>query len=792
MSTRPPNPRNTRLRGGVLAGGAVLAITGGLLAVPIDATPANAAEPTGYASTEPQLWHSGFEQQNPPAPAEWTSAGTSAWEFLDLAGSLEKYGTDRRQAFSRASGTFAVAETNDHAFSGTLTSQPISLAAGEGGPVELRLDSHFLRRGNGPTTAKITAAFDGGTPTELVSLGTTDRESEQLRLPLQAPTGAKNVTLEFTYVAPEGAGSWRVDDVELVRPLAPLAEAAQPSAVVDVFSDVQGANANVRMRDQVIPGLRALKPAAKTIVTNGDLTPLGADSEFTAYYDAYNAAVGDQYKTKISTIGNHEFYGPDGAETAITRFLDRTNMRSLAVPGSNPAHGGLWGETLVDGKLPVLWIGSEFYNFGAELGGGPFVKLSDEQFSWLQGRLAHWSERKTPVLLFTHHVLSNSVSGTHESFYQGEFGADEARYRELLGQHPNVTLFNSHTHSSPGLGDWSVEQRFTPTAKHGPTIVNTVSVNDEYGPLGDWGAAPIANTGSVGLRVGLYDDRVRVTAYRFATGGAATQVNQIDIARPAQGKDPEPQPEAKIALKSGSVAQGGTAAVSGTNFAPNEPLTLELRAGTGAAADAAPAGPGETPAPTQAPAQAPAPTQAPAPAPAPSPQAPAQPGSQTKPQAPSTPQGAPQADAPTAKAAAPQRLTADAAGSFAATLSVPKDTPVGAHTVVVRRADGGELSLPLQVTAAAEPGGGGNGGGTGGGGTGTGGGTSAGTEPWSGEEADAASGSGAPGRQASAAGKNGGASALARTGGQELLIPGIIAAIGVVAGGILLARRRRA
>ena len=535
-----------------------------------------------YHSTEQQLWHSGFESDTDA----WTADGATPWQFLDRAASLEQYGTDRRHAFTRASGTMAVAESSAAPFEGLLRSQAVPVpapgAAVAGAGLELRLDSHFLKRGAGSAAAAITAVFDSGERVELLALGAETRESEQLRLPVEVPGGATSVTLEFAYAAAAGSGSWRIDDVELVRPLAPLADSAKPSAVVDVFSDVQGANA--LMRNNVIPGLRGLEPQARTIVSNGDLTSNGTDSQYNAYFDAFNQAAGDQYATKVSTIGNHEFFGANGSEAYISRFLDRTDMRKLAPEGADPAHAGLWGEVVVDGELPVLWIGSEFHNYPAQTGSGPFVEMGDEQFAWLQGRLAHWRAQNTPVVLFSHHVFNDSVSGTYAKFYQGDFAADTARLESLLAQNPNVTVLTSHTHWSPLLNDWSVEQRFDPSAKHGPTIVNTAAVTTQYGPSGDWAEKPVGGSDPVGLRVGLFDDRLRVTAYSFGSGGTPTELKHVDVPRPTEAPvDPEPQPDPELSLSAASVAQGGEVTARGAGFAAGEEVSVELRRADSAA-----------------------------------------------------------------------------------------------------------------------------------------------------------------------------------------------------------------
>lgn len=348
------------------------------------------------------------------------------------------------------------------------------------------------------------------------------------------PEAAESVRFAFDFTAEAGSGSWMLDDAQLVAPLAALDSETQPETVIDIFSDVQGSNA--RLQNNVLPGLRALEPQADVIVSNGDLTGNGTHGQYDSYLSAFRAGGGEEYGTSISTAGNHEYYGSDGSQVYIDRFLDRTSMRDVG------GQGGLWGEVVVDDVLPVLWIGSERYEYPERTGGGPFVEMSDEQFGWLSDRLAHYRAENQPVLLFSHHVFANSVSGSYINFYKNDFGADQQRLERLLADHPNVTMFSSHTHWSVDLNDWSVEQRFDPTTNLAPTFVNTGAVTTLYGPSGDWGETGIGGADPVGLRAALYDDRLRVTAYEFAAGGEGREMKHVDIALPAEAAT-EPGPE---------------------------------------------------------------------------------------------------------------------------------------------------------------------------------------------------------------------------------------------------------
>ncbi|WP_017792271.1 metallophosphoesterase family protein [Leucobacter salsicius] len=321
------------------------------------------------ATTEPQVWWDGFDGTSD----QWTAEGD--WEFMSRQQVIDGSGLDRRHTFTRASGVIAVAETKDAAFAGTLTSAPITVKAGD--ELELRFDSHFRVRGGGAHAGAVTLAFDKGETVELRAL-TKEEESAQPRLPFTVPAGAKQVSVAFDYEAPAGAGSWMLDDVQIVKPLAPLAEGTKPEAIVDVFSDVQGANA--KLQNQVLPGFRNLEGGrADVVISNGDLTGNGTVGQYDSYLAAFEAGGGNDYATRISTIGNHEFYGSDGSANYIKRFLAKTGMTDLGVAESQSPNKGLWGEVVVDDKLPVLWVGSERHEYHG--GSGPFVEIWDEQYN---------------------------------------------------------------------------------------------------------------------------------------------------------------------------------------------------------------------------------------------------------------------------------------------------------------------------------------------------------------------------------------------------------------------------
>lgn len=234
-------------------------------------------------------------------------------------------------------------------------------------------------------------------------------------------------------------------------------------------------------------------------------------------------------------MGNHEYGGNDDSVADQQRFLKWTGMREVG------DQGGLWGEYVVDGKLPVLWIASEEYKNNEGWGSGPFVEFSDAQFSWLSKRLDYWRSQNKPVLLFSHHLLPYSNSGSYGRFYEKDFGDDEARFAALLDRSPNVTMVTAHTHWPAQLNDWSADLRTDPSIAQAPTTVNTIAVTTMYGPKNDWAEGSVSGP-PAGLRAALYDDRMRITAYAFTEDGPQ-EIKYVDIPLPTEAETPPPSPE---------------------------------------------------------------------------------------------------------------------------------------------------------------------------------------------------------------------------------------------------------
>src|SRR5699024_1444790 len=122
----------------------------------------------------------------------WEITG-DAWSMSTRADVVAEYGTDRRQAFTRASGEIAVADAATAAIEGTLTSEPIAVTGGQ--TLQLRFDSHYRARA-GDQSGVVTAVFDDERA-ELYRLTDADEESAQPRVDVEVPEGASSVRFEF-------------------------------------------------------------------------------------------------------------------------------------------------------------------------------------------------------------------------------------------------------------------------------------------------------------------------------------------------------------------------------------------------------------------------------------------------------------------------------------------------------------------------------------------------------------------------------------------------------------------
>ncbi|WP_461473864.1 hypothetical protein [Microbacterium sp. HJ5] len=186
----------------------------------------------------------------------------------------------------------------------------------------------------------------------------------------------------------------------------------------------------------------------------------------------------------------------------------------------------MWEERIVDG-VPLITVGVEFYDYVAKTGNAPFAEFTAAQLDWLESRLDYWSAQDKPVLLFSHHLFANSVSGSYTTFYKNDFGASRDAFEQLLLKHPNVITFVSHTHWRLDLQDWAVNYRGSAAnaaSVRGIPMVNTGALANVYGPSGDYSETNITSASATGLRVKVYGNQVVVESWDFLT---ETRISQV-------------------------------------------------------------------------------------------------------------------------------------------------------------------------------------------------------------------------------------------------------------------------
>lgn len=513
VTLRAPSTDRTTVQPLKLSGGGIDLVVD-LTVLPSVASHKLAARGDGLAFADDAVWWEPFEEGT--SLASWRGEG---WEFAAVPYLWKTYGTNRRlQAFTRASGRVAAAVAKD-AGTRTLKSPAVPLPK-DGDALELRFDSHCTLGSGG--SAVLNAEFGDGTQAELLRYDGKGLESTSVRLPLKA--GAGSVTLSWTL---KGAGaSWLIDNVALVHPLPALGGGASPSDVVNIISDIQGAPE--RMANSVLRGLATLSGAKpQALVINGDLVPNGSDAEWRKFMIAFNSSgARERYSHIVSTVGNHELYGSEGYAAYAARFLAHTGMGNIG------GAGGLWGEIVLPGGLPILWLGSEAYEYTQKKGNGPFVALSNAQFTFLADRLAHWKQQRQPVLLFSHHVLPYTVSGTYGRFYANDYGQDQDRFRALLEANPHAIVFNGHTHWDITLPDSAVAYHPNPAKPATVKTFNTGAIVNTYGPGGEWDEALVRDLKPTALRVLRFQDRVRVQVYVIRDNSAPELVATHDVPVP--------------------------------------------------------------------------------------------------------------------------------------------------------------------------------------------------------------------------------------------------------------------
>ncbi|MGW1844037.1 metallophosphoesterase family protein [Streptomyces sp. NPDC001966] len=311
---------------------------------------------------------------------------------------------------------------------------------------------------------------------------------------------------------------------------APAAEAApyRPgkgrTVRFNIISDIQG---DLTDFGKALDDLHRINPDSAGLGIAGDITPRGYDFEYAAVRQTLERH--PHPKNIAWAIGNHEFYVPkysDPNTLAQATWPNGTTEDSLFRSFYNFAgRNKVYSETSFGG-VPVLSLGTERYSHYHDAKLWDEVWISDEQFAWLEDRLAYWARRRRPVMVMTHHPLPNTVSGTHNKLYLNDYLQPD-RLLSILGRHKDVFLFSGHTHWDLNLSDWVVRRVVPGTGNlEGFTVVNTAAVQVGWKDDGKGGEVSLGDAFNQGLQVEVGPHSVVIKARDFTTG---TWLKQLTV-----------------------------------------------------------------------------------------------------------------------------------------------------------------------------------------------------------------------------------------------------------------------
>ncbi|WP_202638796.1 metallophosphoesterase [Bailinhaonella thermotolerans] len=306
---------------------------------------------------------------------------------------------------------------------------------------------------------------------------------------------------------------------------------ADPKPVtVDVVSDVQGDTRDFAVTLNELDALGR----ADHLAFNGDLVPNGSERD---YEQLFRTVETSPHPPISYSIGNHEFYTSDPDPVEVARYKRYTGM-----PG--PYHS-----RTVRG-VPIIHIGTTDGTYAS----GHAVVLGEEQLTWLAAELAKYPADK-PVLLFSHHPLPDTVSGTFAEpvedqapkVYRKDY-KEADRLLGILGKHPNVVLFTSHTHWDLRRNDWMSRRTVPGGHPAGFAAVNTGAVQTSFGPDGKGGEKGLSAAENSALRVQVFPKKVRIESRDFYRREVIRAVEipmggdykPVEVAKPAWPARPVP------------------------------------------------------------------------------------------------------------------------------------------------------------------------------------------------------------------------------------------------------------
>lgn len=262
----------------------------------------------------------------------------------------------------------------------------------------------------------------------------------------------------------------------------------EPVLQFPVLSDVHisGEPQHQELFKRALNDMQMLAPKYNAIVFLGDNTNMGTEQQYNDFMRILKSYSSPSAE-KIIAIGNHDYweglYSPVGLDAAKyqKRFVDMTGM---------PA---------ADSKVYYdKWINNyHFITLGSEgfpvAGDDDYALISEEQYQWLEEKLAENTQSDKPIFVFLHQPIDYTVYGSEE----WGAGFTDNRLKSILNQYPQVILFSGHSH-------YLINHPRT-IFQEGFTMVNSGAVANGYTELGYHGT-------SQGLLVNVFTNRVEIIA----------------------------------------------------------------------------------------------------------------------------------------------------------------------------------------------------------------------------------------------------------------------------------------
>ena len=283
--------------------------------------------------------------------------------------------------------------------------------------------------------------------------------------------------------------------------------------------------------------IMALSPNSIGIFNNGDTVNNGTDADYEEFLKIYGEF--SNAPAIYSAIGNHELFRYGTNPVPSNKFDDSKTAFWSYMGEAVPSDAAFCGGTRF-GCLNYSFErnGCKFIFLGTDVSDQNNLLLNAATMNWLEAELDGAKEGK-PTFIIMHQPMYGTLAGTFKDGYGVAKNTAEP-LKELLSKHPEVILFNGHTHRDMdqyGI-HYSRDEKL-------PNIFGTSSV----GYLSRAYDSTTAEThkGSQGYYVYVYEDKVYVRGRDFLNGEwIASAQFVVDLSEEGMAKKPEPQVEAPL------------------------------------------------------------------------------------------------------------------------------------------------------------------------------------------------------------------------------------------------------